>query len=555
VLGYHHATEWGPLQFDDASKPGYAVAESDRGAVFDSSYHSWFPKTTFESSPPFRWSNSLFHIGIIAKVTKKPLAAGSKVRFILGAGKLGIKAPRCIWYGHEFRISVNEDGQGYYQNIEKSPTVNVVNAAAGSLSAVVPSQIIAGKPFDMLIRAEDEFLNIDRSYRGVAHIYDEDNTLLKRNVRLDKGITTIRLTVSETGARRFRLKSKELRGRSNPCKAFTTYPRSRIFWGDLHGHTEISDGQKIAKEYYAFGRDVAGLDVCALTDHGYRDWQQTQEMVKAFYAPHKFVTILALEGGAGADHMNYYFKNDDAAHLKKWASTIEECYTNILKQYNVEQKEVIAGAPHFTMNHGSDKHPFKSWDERVYRFVEIYSGFGTNEYLGNPRPVPGAKQEFKFTQAGLAMGRKFGFIGCSDTHASNPGRTIWGHYPGGLTAFLAPELTREAIWNSLYDRHVYATSLDRIYIEFEVAGHMMGSTVKTSGPCKVKYYVLGKTDNLEVSLVYNNKEIRKDVTANGSVDVSTSIAAEQDNNFLYIRVVQDNGERAWSSPIWIEKPA
>ena len=154
-------------------------------------------------------------------------------------------------------------------------------------------------------------------------------------------------------------------------------------------------------------------------------------------------------------------------------------------------------------------------------------------------------------QAGLEMGRRFGVIGSSDTHASNPGRSIWGHYKGGLVAFMAKKLTREAIWKALWNYKVYATSFDRIYVEFTINGHEMGEEITAKGKCKIKYYVIGKTDYIEVLLIHNNKEFRVDSSKNGVVEVEFEHTPTKDDNFYYLRVVQDNGERAWSTPIWV----
>ena len=156
-------------------------------------------------------------------------------------------------------------------------------------------------------------------------------------------------------------------------------------------------------------------------------------------------------------------------------------------------------------------------------------------------------------QWGLARGLRFGVIGASDNHDSHPGRTIWGHYPGGLAAFLAPELTREAIWDAFWNYRVYATGFDRIYLEFTVDDRMMGSEVVAAEPCRIRYYVIGRTDALTVHLIRNNEELLVDRTLNGFIEADFEDLPPAGENFYYLRVVQDNGERAWSSPIWVAR--
>ena len=41
----------------------------------------------------------------------------------------------------------------------------------------------------------------------------------------------------------------------------------RVLWADLHGHSAFSDGTGPPEDYFLYARDVAALDVAALTDH------------------------------------------------------------------------------------------------------------------------------------------------------------------------------------------------------------------------------------------------------------------------------------------------
>ena len=68
----------------------------------------------------------------------------------------------------------------------------------------------------------------------------------------------------------------------------------------------------------------------------------------------------------------------------------------------------------------------------------------------------------------LERGWLLGLIASSDDHAGRPGATDWLRtqqvYPGGLVAVWAPELTREALWDALWNRRCYGTTLSLIHI-------------------------------------------------------------------------------------------
>ena len=256
--------------------------------------------------------------------------------------------------------------------------------------------------------------------------------------------------------------------------------------------------------------------------------------------------------------MNIYFRDDDTPHVNRWNTEIDEFYDTVYEQYNKDPKnpKIITGPHHFSYDRGDagdDRYPFGLFDTRTARFVEVYSSHGTSEYLGNPGPLPGAKDKSKFLQYGLAKGLRFGVIASSDTHDSHVGRAMWGAYPGGCVAFISPELTRDSIWDSFWSYKVYGSSFDRIYMEFTINSELMGSelALKSEEICKIHYYIIGKTDNLKVFLIRNNEEYRIDETVNGLVEVSLDEKTPVSENFYYLRVVQDNGEHAWSTPIWV----
>ncbi len=552
LLSLHHAVgmEW-KLQVHDVKGSGYIAVDDSDADNFKLDYDSYLVTRDkmFDVSPPSFSSNSIFHNAVAARVLKSPIKPGQKVRVIIGANERKAKIPASCISAHEFRVSLDSDADGKFENIEKSPMMDIKCGEVEHFAAFIPSCVMAGSEFRMSVRAEDKHYNQAENYNGSADIYDENERLLRKGVKFTAGIAQIDLSIGYCGPQRIRIVSGDIRGRSNPCRVVDKLPENHIYWGDIHGHTDISDGlAKTSDIYFNFGKNSAFLDVCALTDHGHFDWPQTIDSVKKFYEPGKFVTLLAQEGGT-TDHYNYYYKDPDMPHIKGWPSTNKDMLDELKKQFG--KGNVITGPHHFTFNRGNDKYPFDEWDDDIVRFVELYSSHGCSEYLGNPRPCPGAAQDWKFMQTGVAKGRKFGVIGSSDSHTSQVGRSISAHYPNGLTAFIAPKLDRESIWEAFFNYRVYATSFDRIYVDFSIDGQQMGSTINKSSACRIKYYVLGKTDNMEVFLIHNNKEIRKDVTGSGLVEISVEIKPEDGSNFYYLRVVQDNGERAWSTPIWI----
>jgi len=557
MLAVHHASYWPGLQIDAPNQPGHMTVTCETPDNFELEWYPWWaPKGTFLKRTPQDGKaarDPLFHRSLFAKVKREALEPGEEVRFVLGANGHGTTVQPYVDKNHEFRVMTDADGDGAYASIRSFPVFDIVPNVAHHLVGSVPAVVVAGEPFEMQIRAEDEFFNCATGYAGEVTVRDEDGSVLAENVSVSGGLTRIELTLADAGPRRIRLDDGTLEGRSNPFRVCEEAPEYRIYWGDIHGHTTISDGLgDNAYDYFEFGRDVADLDVCALTDHGMYDWPKTIDAVKKFYEPGKYVTILGMEGGAKFGHMNLYYRSDDEEHISTWPATYEAFLKHVAEQYGTEGR-VITGPHHFSAADGKGDYPFGIFDERIERFVEIYSAHGTSEYRGNPRPLGKPETDLSFTQTALAKGLRFGIIASRDNHDSHPGRPAWGAYKGGLVAFLAKELTREAVWDAFWNRRVYATSYDRVYVEFTVNDRVMGSDFAVDAPCSIDYYVIGQADNVDVFLIRNNEEIRKDSADNGVVEVSFEDDPPAGENFYYLRVVQDNGERAWSTPIWIAR--
>ena len=53
-----------------------------------------------------------------------------------------------------------------------------------------------------------------------------------------------------------------------------------IYWGDMHGHTAISDGKGSLDDYFIHARDVAKLDFVVVSDHDFGNsapWRMPKE--------------------------------------------------------------------------------------------------------------------------------------------------------------------------------------------------------------------------------------------------------------------------------------
>lgn len=557
ALGIHHAAEW--ITTLHEKKPGFVQVRSERAGALRVERRNGPPQGMFTDPRQAMNSNQIFHYLFIARVDDRALEPGERVQFHFGANEHGVRVQPQIDRDHQFRLTTDVDGDGVFEAIATSPIFEIKPAPAATLTAVIPSQVVVGVPAQLQVRAEDAYLNVATDYDGEIEVRDEQGRIVLAGLKLQRGIGEATVNLNHPGPHRLRLHSASgtLEGRSNPLRVFETEPARKIFWADLHGHTGVSDGLgKDAEEYFRFGRDIARLDINALTDHGHFDWPANVDAVQRFHEPGRYVTLLAQEAGVGPDHMNVYYRYDNMPHIRRWHSDYVSQLEEVRQQFNTEEVSAITAPHHFAYDRGDagdPRYPFEVWDGRITRFVEVYSSHGTSEFPGNPRPLHKTSTDRrKYMQAALEQGLKFGVIAASDNHDSHPGRSSWAYYPGGLAGVWASELSREAVWQALYNYRTYGTSLDRIYLDFSINGKPMGSTLSTSAEIAIEAEIIGKTDILTATLLRDNQPIVVQKSKDGVIQIQHLEEPSGEGHVYYLRVEQINGERAWSSPIWIE---
>ncbi|MBN2343393.1 MAG: CehA/McbA family metallohydrolase [Deltaproteobacteria bacterium] len=340
----------------------------------------------------------------------------------------------------------------------------------------------------------------------------------------------------------------------------------RVLFGDIHQHTAASDGTGTLAETYNRARYRYGDDLVAVSDHesflGRRttpgEWAQYCATADDFYEPGEFVTLYAYEWTGsmhpGPGHKVVYPPSADFNML----FSRDNDHTQTSAGLIAEAKRVGALVfPHHVGWTGAD---MENHDEDVQTCFEIVSCHGAYERMGMEQiGTRGDDKEGQFVADALDRGLRFGLIGGSDGHGLN-----WHHgvcrmedsHRSGLTAVLTDELTREGVLDALSQRRCYATSGARICLWFEIDGRPMGSTVRPGGISSFRVVANG-TDRIQsVCLVSNRgKEIPlKHLSTLRDVDIHGTLPppAEGGWSYYFVRVVQEDGHMAWSSPIWVE---
>ena len=360
--------------------------------------------------------------------------------------------------------------------------------------------------------------------------------------------------------------------------AATDDGRYRIYFGDPHSHSILSDA-KVGHpdQVLHLARDHFGLDYAVVSDHSemgrlqHGEYAEIRAVARAFTQPGRFLSFSGFEWTAGSryGHRVVLFKQDETPQLAFSApegDAIEELYA-------LARKHDGLMSPHHTGQATWGRWNPEHHDAEVEPNFEICSWHGRFEFYGNPwegrRQVPGHQYQDQ-----LRRGRKVGVMGASDTHHLQPGQ-------GGLTAVLAEELDRGEVFEAVRRRRIYATTGDKIVLEFRANGRPMGEEIEVAGEVELAVRVEGTAavDRVEIvkDLVDTFAAVRIEQNPAGPdgafllYDPATpeggerlerddmsrlrftmrDRAASGREHAYYLRVTQVNGEQAWSSPIWV----
>ena len=463
-----------------------------------------------------------------------------------------------------FQIFVDADGDGHSACIQNPPGLRIEAAEASMLAVTVQPILQPGKATEVRAAPLDTLGNWSRLPLGNYRLRVARNGKdLPFEAILDLGggekTLSFPFTPAEEGIYFFRVEGpKGLEGGSNVMLCQKGEPGLKLFFGDIHGHSRMSDGTGTPEDFYRYAREVSGLDIAALTDHcdfgtipvKGEVWKRIKKAANNAYVPGRFVTFLGFEWTNWEyGHRNVYYR-DGAGPV--FRSIDEESDTpqklwKLLEPYEaMTVAHHVGGGPVAT-----------NWDivpgPREW-LVEISSVHGSSECYGCEariyNPVKGA-----FVRDALARGYKLGIIGSGDTHDGHPGQRSMGSTVTGLVGVYSSERTREAVWDAFRKRRVYATSGPKIILNFRVADAPMGSEVRwavSKGAVPIALRAVGCEDLAAVEILRNGERIFRERGQEAFVRfVAEDPEPPVGTSWYYARVLQRNGDMAWSSPVWV----
>ena len=329
-----------------------------------------------------------------------------------------------------------------------------------------------------------------------------------------------------------------------------------LYFGQLHAHTDISNGAGSVEEAFQYASQVDGLDFFAVTDHS--DSFDNADM-----------------GAIDADGAD--ISADWAAGKQAAASVTNGDFVGLFgfEMTWPEDKQLghisTFNTPGWQTRDQADFENVPTALENYYK--ALTSAPGSVSQFNHPDTVHGDFERFDHYSPQydaavslLEVAGEDGVVDCeyydlaldkgwhvAPTNNQNNHNGQWGDASDARTVVLAKSLTEEALYAAMKDRRVYATQDSDLAIFYELNGAVMGSILPKSEEAEITVFLSDPTDE-----AIGNVEV---VTDGGAVLVSEyvetpsqvlELSASGGRSYYYLRITQPDGDVAVTAPVWMD---
>lgn len=454
-----------------------------------------------------------FQKAVIVDTYDGYLKAGDHIIIRLGDRRFGGAGTRVQTFVEEFfriRCYVDPLGTSRFASIGEDLVIDIKAGAPAQLMWGGSRIVRAGEKFPLRLRSEDQWGNTcwNRGDRVSIKATLDGKPVYEKDTRLsEKGWAVLlledlpsrdagELIVTASLPEHPWVKAQSFYVSIDPALAMP-----RIYYCDLHVHSEDTIGTNSTTYNLTYGRDVTGLDILAFAHNDFNitteKWKKTVELIREITRDGSFVAYPGTEwcgsSCAGGDH-NVVFLHDDEPefpYLKTGEHVRSVEWNEEMKGGGVEPgawplEELWAAYAHdpeghLLIPHVGGRRCILDWHyPKLERLIEIGSSWGHFGWL---------------YQEAMVRGYKIGASMAGDEHRGRcgggvPGTAVFGT-KGGMSGVIAPELSRKAIAKALRARHTFASTGERSYGLIRVGEHIMGDEFEHRGPATIDYRFLG----------------------------------------------------------------
>lgn len=307
-----------------------------------------------------------------------------------------------------------------------------------------------------------------------------------------------------------------------------------LYCGQVHSHTEDSDGLGTPEEAYRYAYEKSGMDFFAVTEHTHcyalEDYQRQQRIANAANRPGKFAAIYGFE--MSWTDQNGFFGHTNLLNAD-WVSLSTD--TTDLAAYN----KLVAADPACV---AMFNHPSDTWgnakefawfdDETAQRYALI--------------EIKGSRYDTAYAYA-LSKGWRVAPLYNEDNHGAD-----WGD-SGTMGFVLAPALTRENILDAMRRRRTYSTTDRTMQVRYRVNGQWLGSVLKNPEKLTVEAEITtaSETGIGKIELVSEDNITVASIEPGPLSEFCWRVEIDPDFDYYYLRITNGNAYTV-TAPVFVE---
>ena len=342
-----------------------------------------------------------------------------------------------------------------------------------------------------------------------------------------------------------------------------------LYFGQLHAHTNLSDGTGTVAQAFDHASKVANLDFLALTDHSNSfdndggvhmddenaeelssEWAEGRSGAREITARENgtFVGLYGFEmtwSGGAPGHINTF--NSDGFESRNYAPYKKGDNYEVLQAYFDTLNENPQTISQF--NHPGDTFgdfmDFALYDtviDNQMTLIEVGNGEGA---IGSSGYFP----SYEYYTRALDKGWHVAPTNNQDNHKGN-----WGDSNTARSVVLAEDLSEESIYDAMKNYRVYATEDNDLAILYTLNGNAMGSILDDQEAIDIEVSINDPTDNAgqtKVEVIVNGGQTLAEQTFDGGSADLTFEDLPATYGYYYIRVTQADKNIAVTAPVWV----
>ncbi len=343
------------------------------------------------------------------------------------------------------------------------------------------------------------------------------------------------------------------------------------YFGNMHAHTSYSDGNKDSLvsgmttplQGFNYAKQSTQIDFYGISEHNHYSagmpapiyYQKGLADANMATVDGQFVAMYGMEWGviSSGGHMLVYGFDS----LCGWDFGPQEIYVDeadYSKLYTVINRKNNSFAylahPQYDDYNNLFTQSFNAAADQAIVGMAMRSGpaFSTNSNYSNPSTSNYVSRYNDALKRGYHVGPGIDH----DTHNS-----VFGRQSAARLVVLAPILNRTEIYNAFRQRRFYASDDWNVEVNFTIQNQPMGSVITNAGNPTLSVSINDPNgENVTSITVFSgvagsgNTPTQLTASSNTSTLNYTHTASSNVNYYYYLYIVQADGDKIWTAPIW-----